>query len=75
MGTGEIKLIALLYRTNSRGQGEVIVKELATNQDWVSRLADGLATTSRDTGEPQTATWTGKDWACHRADIQGICLS
>ena len=50
-------------------------REPSTNQDWVSRLADGVANSSRDTGEPQTATWTGKDWACHRADIQGICLS
>ena len=41
----------------------------------ILRVAGNVAKGQQEVGEPQTATWTGKDWACHRADIQGICLS
>ena len=45
-----------------------------TIQGWVCRVADGVAPGKQEVGEPHAATSTGKAWACHRADIQGICL-
>ena len=40
----------------------------------ILRVAGDVAKGQQEVGEPQTATWTGKAWACHRADMNSICL-